>query len=212
MNAARLPKLLVFGRSDHDQLIAQLQYLTVENQILRAKLPKRISLTHRERRRLIRFGKAVGPALRDIITVVQYSTFRRWLRPNRHKKRRSKVKTGRPPTRRDLKRLVLEMAKTPGWGYTRILGELRKLRIKSISRTTIRNILKEQGIDPSPERSESTWDQFLKRHSSTLWSCDYLTKPVLTWRGIKHQSVLVFIHIASRKVMVAGATEHPNNE
>lgn len=77
MNAARLPKLLAFGRSDHDQLIAQLQFLTVENQILRAKLPKRITLTHRERRRLILFGKAVGPALRDIVLVVQYSTFQR---------------------------------------------------------------------------------------------------------------------------------------
>jgi len=39
MNAARLPKMLALGRSDYDQLIAQIQYLTIENQILRSKLP-----------------------------------------------------------------------------------------------------------------------------------------------------------------------------
>ena len=104
------------------------------------------------------------------------------------------------------------MSKSPVWGYTRILGELRKLGIMSVSRTTIRNILKEHVIEPSPDRSESTWEQFLKRHSSTLWSCDFLTKPVLTWRGIKYQTVLVFKDIASRKVILTGATEHPNNE
>ncbi len=42
--------------------------------------------------------------------------------------------------------------------------------------------------------------------------CDFLTKPVLTWRGIKHQTVLVFMHIASRKIIATGAIEHPNNE
>ncbi|MEQ9207296.1 MAG: integrase core domain-containing protein [Phycisphaerales bacterium] len=210
MNAARLPKMLALGRSDHDQLIAQIQYLTIENQILRSKLPKRVSLTSKERRRLIRFGKAVGDELRHLISIVQFSTFQKWLRAPKNKK--PKKRTGRPRTSAEIRKLVLEMSKSPGWGYTRILGELRKLGIMSVSRTTVRNILKEHSIEPSPDRCESTWDQFLKRHSSTLWSCDFLTKPVLTWRGIKHQTVLVFLHIASRKVIVTGATEHPNNE
>jgi putative transposase len=210
MNAARLSKMLALGRSDHDQLIAQIQYLTIENQILRSKLPKRVSLTLKERRRLIRFGKAVGDELRHIISIVQFSTFQKWLRAPKNKK--PKKYPGRPRTKAEIRKLVLEMSKSPGWGYTRILGELRKLGIMSVSRTTVRNILKEHGIEPSPERSESTWEQFLKRHSSTLWSCDFLTKPVLTWRGIKHHTVLVFMHIASRKVIVTRATEHPNNE
>lgn len=210
MNAARLPKMLALGRSDHDQLIAQIQYLTIENQILRSKLPKRVALTPKERRRLIRFGKAVGDELRHLISIVQFSTFQKWLRASKNKKPKKRV--GRPRTSAEIRKLVLEMSKSPGWGYTRILGELRKLGIKSVSRTTIRNILKEHGIEPAPDRSESTWEQFLKRHSSMLWSCDFLTKTVLTWRGIKHQSVLVFMHISSRKVIVAGATEHPNNE
>ena len=141
---------------------------------------------------------------------MQFSAFQKWLRVPKHKK--AKKRSGRPQTSAEIRKLVLEMSKSPGWGYTRILGELRKLGIKSVSRTTIRNILKAYGVEPSPDRSESTWVQFLKRHSSTLWSCDFLTKPVQTWRGIWQQSVLVFMHIASRKVLVTGATEHPNNE
>jgi putative transposase len=210
MNSARFPKMLALGRSDHDQLIAQIQYLTIENQILRSKLPMRVSLTPKERRKLIRFGKAVGNELRHLISIVQFSTFQKWLRAPNHKK--PKKRAGRPRTKAEIRKLVLQMSKSPGWGYTRILGELRKLGIMSVSRTTIRNILKEHGIEPSPDRSESTWEQFLKRHSSTLWSCYFLTKPVLTWCGIKHQTVLVFMHIVSRKVVVTGATEHPNNE
>lgn len=212
MNAPHFPKLLAFGRSDQDQLIAQLQFLTVENQILRGKLPKRISLTHRERRRLIRFGKAVGPALRELISIVQYSTFQRWLRSNEHKKRSLKAKTGRPPTKRELKKLVLQMAKTPGWGYTRILGELRKLGIVSVSRTTVRSILKEYGIEPAPDRVEPVWNQFLKRHAKTLWSCDFFHKKVLTPRGFKRYTTLVFMHIESRKIIVTNATKHPTND
>ena len=212
MNAAHLPKLLAFARSDQDQLIAQLQYLTIENQILRGKLPKRISLTKRERRRLIRFGKAVGPSLREIISIVQYSTFQKWLRPNSHKKRSFKAKSGRPPTKRDLKKLVIQMAKTPGWGYTRILGELRKLGIMSVSRSTVRSILKEHGIEPAPDRVEPVWDRFLKRHASTLWSCDFFHKKVLTPNGLKRHTTLVFMHIDSRKVLVTKSTRHPTSD
>ena len=48
---------------------------------------------------------------------------------------------------------MLRLAKENSWGYTRILGELRKLGIKSISRQTVKVILKENDIDPG--RSEA---------------------------------------------------------
>ncbi len=121
-------------------------------------------------------------------------------------------KTGRPATKRDLKKLVLQMAKTPGWGYTRILGELRKLGIMSVSRTTVRSILKEHGIEPAPDRVEPVWDRFLKRHASTLWSCDFFTKKAITPTGLKQYTTLVFMHIESRRVIVTKSTRHPTND
>ena len=211
MLTSPLLKMLSFGRSTHEDLINQINYLTIENRILRSKLPKRISLTRRERRRLLRFGVPVGPALNHIISVVQYTTFQKWMRGGVPKRNRGK-KPGRPPTKRDLKKLVIRMARTPGWGYTRILGELRKLGILSISRTTVRSILKEHGIEPAPDRADPVWDQFLKRHAATLWSCDFFTKKVLTVRGLKRYTTLVFMHISSRKVIVTKATRHPTSD
>ncbi len=41
-----------------------------------------------------------------------------------------------------------------GYGYSRILGELKKLRLGRISRQTVTNILKENGLDPGPRRGE----------------------------------------------------------
>jgi len=40
------------------------------------------------------------------------------------------------------------------FGLTRIVGELRKLGIKKISRQTVRNILKEEGILPSRKQKD----------------------------------------------------------
>jgi len=160
---------------------------------------------------LLRFGKPVGPALRHLISVVQYTTFQRWIRSGNSKKKIKAKKQGRPSTRKDLKKLVLQMAKTPNRGYTRILGELRKLGIKSISKSTVRSILKEHGVEPAPDRAEPVWDQFLKRHASTLWSCDFFTKKILTSKGFKRYTTLVFMHIESRRVLVTKATKHPTN-
>src|SRR4051794_17370015 len=46
----------------------------------------------------------------------------------------------------------LEVAKDNDWGYTRILGELKKLGIQSISRNTVKRILIDSGLDPGPKR------------------------------------------------------------
>lgn len=40
-----------------------------------------------------------------------------------------------------------------------ILGELAKLGISDISSTTIRRILKQLGLGPSPRKHRLTWDQ-----------------------------------------------------
>jgi putative transposase len=49
--------LLVIAGSPHKKLARQVTYLKAENQILRRRLSDRISLTQREKNRLIRFAK-----------------------------------------------------------------------------------------------------------------------------------------------------------
>jgi putative transposase len=46
--------MLVIARSTEKELARQLSYLKVENQILRSRLPDKLSLTEREKNRLVR--------------------------------------------------------------------------------------------------------------------------------------------------------------
>jgi putative transposase len=106
--------------------------------------------------------------------------------------------------------LIIKLAKETGWGYTRILGELKKLGIRSVSRNTVSNILKTHGYDPGPQRGVGTWDEFLKIHAATLWQCDFFSKRVLTPKGFRDLFVVVFLHVGTRRVFVTPATQHPN--
>ncbi|MEX2373762.1 MAG: hypothetical protein WD800_08160 [Dehalococcoidia bacterium] len=47
----------MIAHATHRELAAQVQYLKVENVVLRSKLPKRITVTAAERARLVKFGK-----------------------------------------------------------------------------------------------------------------------------------------------------------
>jgi len=88
----------------------------------------------------------------------------------------------------------------------------KKLNIRSLSRNTVKNILKEHGIDPLGKREGDTWDNFLSRHFQTLWACDFFTKQVLTPLGPRLFFVLFFINIKTRKVHIGGLTPYPNQE
>lgn len=97
-----------------------------------------------------------------------------------------------------------------GRRYTRILGELKKLGLRSISRNTVKNILKTNGIEIGPDRGEGSWDDFVKRHAQTLWATDFFTKKVWTPRGLMTYFTLFFVHLGSRKVVVSGITTNPD--
>ena len=146
--------LLVIAGSTDKELARQVNYLKAENQILRSRLPGRISLTEREKNRLIRFAKNLGSALNELATIVHPGTIRRWIREAAAKsKARRKGKSGRPRTAKDIEKLILKLAKDNSWGYTRILGELKKLRIESVTRNTVKNILKRNGFESGPIES-----------------------------------------------------------
>jgi putative transposase len=61
-------------------LAQQVAYLKAENQILRSKLPDRIPLSNQERRSLVKHGKELGAKIKELISIVSYSTFRKWVR------------------------------------------------------------------------------------------------------------------------------------
>jgi putative transposase len=196
-----------------DKALARyIQFLKAENQTLRAKLPNRILVTAEERRRLLKFGKPLGPAIQNLITIVSPRTFARWVsgETNAKGKPKTEPRRGRPRTEEGIRDLILLIARQTGWGYTRILGELKKLGVRSIARSTVVNILRQNGLDPGPKRGEGTWDEFVARHVQTLWACDFFSKKVWTLNGLVEYFIFFVIHFGSRRVHMVGITPHPD--
>ena len=103
--------------------------------------------------------------------------------------------------------LVVRMAReNRRWGYTRIEGALHNLG-HQVSRTTIGNILKRNGLEPAPERGKkTTWSQFLKAHWSVLAAADFFTVEVWSPRGLVTLYVFFVIELATRRIEIAGIT------
>jgi putative transposase len=106
----------------------------------------------------------------------------------------------------------VQIAKDTGWGYSRILGELKKLRVGRISRQTVKNILVENGFDPGPKRGRGSWSEFLRIHAETLWQCDFVSKRVWTFLGPRQVFALAFIHVATRRVFVTPCTRSTHGD
>lgn len=158
-----------------------IEYLKVENQVLREKLgKKRILLTDDQSRRLAVKAKALGRRLlRDLATIVTPDTLLRWHRELVAQKwdfSALRKRVGRPRTQEEIAKLVVQMAQeNPTWGYNRIEGALKNLGVK-ISDTTIGEILREHGIEPAPDRQrKTTWETFLKAHWEVLAAVDFTT-------------------------------------
>jgi putative transposase len=157
-------------------LFRQVTYLREENQILRSKLPDRITLSNQERRKLVRHGQKLGARIKEVISIVSYSTFRRWVRQMEGDELAAKSTEpkpavppvqGRPKTDEDVRELIIRIRTETGWGYTKIRQALNRLGHK-VSRQTVSNVLKEAGLTPDPHADPDTWNKFLKRHADTL--------------------------------------------
>ena len=193
-----------------------IDYLVEENRTLKGQLRgRRLRLTDDERRRLALKGKALGRSvLQTVATIVTPDTILAWYRKLIARKwdytaRRRKV--GRPRIQTEIADLVLRIAgESPRWGYTRIKGALAHLG-HEVSRGTIANILKANGIEPAHERSTRTpWRTFLKAHWETLAAADFFTVEVARPQGLVTYYVLFFIELSTRRVHVAGITPNPD--
>jgi putative transposase len=205
------PLLALIASATDRQLAKYVEYLKEENKILRARIPGQVHTKPEERERLLKYGKAIGRAIEELITIVTPGTFYRWVRDEKKGKRRSGRPKGGQRKPKELRKLVIEIANTTGFGLTRIVGELRKLGIRKISRQTVRNILKEEGIQPGPDRTSDNWDTFLSRHAGTLWGCDFFSVRTVTSRGLRRMYVLVFLCLETREAIVSESTLHPNS-
>ena len=103
--------------------------------------------------------------------------------------------------------MILQLAQeNPRWGYQRIRGELLKLEHQP-STTAIRSLLRRHGVPPAPRRAGVSWRAFLRAHAAGVLACDFVTVETLRLPTL---FVLFFIELQTRRVFVAGCTEHPS--
>jgi transposase InsO family protein len=102
------------------------------------------------------------------------SAVKNWAYRFRHPIRWRKIqnKGGRPKVTEKIIELILTMKKANGhWGAKRIRDELLKMGIK-LSKTTIRNILKDNGYDPFDNNS-GKWEKWQARFKDHIWAFDF---------------------------------------
>ena len=145
-------------------------------------------------------------------SVIVHKTILRWHRDivrRRWAARSTRGKTGRPATRRNIRALVLRLAReNPGWGYRRIHGELAGLGIK-VAASTVWEILKVNGMDPARHRTGPTWPQFLRSQADAILASDFFTVDLLD--GTQAYVLAVMEH-ATRRIRILGVTPHPTGE
>ena len=149
--------------------------------------PHRLKLNWADRALLATLLSVIPKARRQGLRLpVTPETILRWHRDivrRRWAARSMRGKTGRPATRRNIRALVLRLAReNPGWGYRRIHGELAGLGIK-VAASTVWEILKVNGIDPARHRAGPTWPQFLRSQADAILASDFFTVDLLESRG-----------------------------
>jgi transposase InsO family protein len=125
---------------------------------------------------------------------------KRWTYPPR---------SGRPPLDPKLRELVLRLARENArWGYQRIVGELKALRL-AVSATTVRAWLQRAGLGPVGTRGGMCWREFLRAHRRTMLAVDFFSVETI-W--LQRLYVIFFIELGSRHVHIAGCTPHPTGQ
>ncbi|GAA3814696.1 hypothetical protein GCM10022206_61460 [Streptomyces chiangmaiensis] len=91
------------------------------------------------------------------------------------------------------------------WGHRRVHGELATLGIR-IAPSTIWEILKTEGIDPAPQRTLTTWADFLRSQTGAVLALDFIETVTLTGQ---RQYILAVIEHATRRIRILDTTAHP---
>ena len=136
------------GRSKDLEIIV----LRHQIQVLRRQVD-RPAVNDDDRTPLAAIGAALPRRLRQG-WIVTPNTLLRWHRRRvaRHWTHPPRRRPGRPPTPVGLRQLIVRLAtENPTWGYRRIHGELIGLG-HQIGQTTVWQILKNNDIDPAPDR------------------------------------------------------------
>ena len=203
-------------------------YHRIEIQAMKALLKKH-NISSRElddemRHELSLYARRIHPKLRRfVISIASPKTVvNKWWQKMKAKmydssdKQPEKKKVGRPSIGKEIKEKAIEFAKEDCTASARnIADELTMLGL-TVSRETIRNILKKAGIKPSPDRMKGQpWFEYLQK--ANIWQMDCTTTHIATENSKGKMElicyhVLLFINVKTRKVVLGGIKENPEGQ
>jgi len=100
--------------------------------------------------------------------IITRATLPRWHRRLMAKRWTYGRRAGRSPNHREIRALVLRIARdNPRGGHQRIVGELKGLGM-AVSATTVRTWLRDEGLGPVGTRGGMTWREFVRAHRRSM--------------------------------------------
>ena len=199
--------MLRLRRSDRDDLAIEIVMLRHEVAVLRRQVARPL---------LQPSDRALFAGLSGLLSkhrrgrfFVQPETLLRWHRDLVRRRWTYSRRSGRPATPAGTVGIVIRLAsENPTWGYRRIHGELVTMGVR-MAPSSVWEILRRHGIDPSPTRVGPTWSEFVQAQASSMLACDFFhVDTVFLCRFY----VLFFIELDTRKVYLAGVTTNPVRE
>ena len=126
---------------------------------------------------------------------------------------KNRTKVGRPRITEEIVDLVIKFKEeNPRWGYQKITDQIVYLGYK-ISKSTVKNILLENGYDPEPDLTvKSTWHEFIASHWEVLAACDFFTIELLVGRKLIRCTAFFVMELCTRKVFFAPIKPQPDGE
>ena len=200
------------------ELYKAIDYLREQVRVLvehQAKQDKRIILTNRQRMRIAAKAKRLSRKMLEQCTeLFTADTVMRWyqkLIAEKYDGSCHRGKVGRPQITNEIVALVIRFKEeNPRWGYQKITDQIEYLGYK-ISKTSVKNILIENGYDPEPDLTvRSTWHEFLRSHWDVMTACDFFTIELLAGRKLIRCTVFFVIEFSTRKVFFAPIKLQPD--
>jgi|ETNmetMinimDraft_26_1059896.scaffolds.fasta_scaffold43625_2 hypothetical protein len=200
------------------ELYKAIDYLREQVRVLvehQEKQNKRIILTNSQRMRVAAKAKRLSRKMLEQCTeLFTPDAVIRWynkLIAEKYDGSGKRGKVGRPPITAEIVNLVIKFKKeNPRWGYEKIKDQIEYLGFR-ISKTSVKNILIENGYDPEPDLTvRSTWHEFLNSHWDVMAACDFFTVELLVRGQLIRCIVFFVIEFSKRKVFFAPIKLQPD--
>jgi putative transposase len=202
------------------ELYKAIDYLREQVRVLvehQEKDNKRIILTNSQRVRVAAKAKRLSRKMLEQCTeLFTADTVMRWyhkLIAEKYDGSSKRGKVGRPQITAEIVNLVITFKEeNPRWGFQKITDQIEYLGF-IISKTSVKNILIENGYDPEPDLTvRSTWHEFLKSHWDVMAACDYFTIELLVGTKLVRCTVFFVIEFSRRKVFFAPIKLQPDGK